>query len=157
MPLLRHVLTAALAMLPLTPWAAAWPEHPITVVVPATAGGTTDIAARGLAEKMGKDLGVSIVGENKAGGGGGIRRAQRQIAQTRQIERGTDAENLPQHERDEHRNARVFADQPLRLVGHGPIVGDRDGERGPQRAVGSRSGCLPHQSLFRSRRRHRCR
>jgi len=71
-PLLRHVLTAALAMLPLTPWAAAWPEHPITVVVPATAGGTTDIAARVLAEKMGKDLGVSIVVENKPGGGGGI-------------------------------------------------------------------------------------
>lgn len=55
---------------------AAWPERPITMVVPAAAGGTTDIAARVLAEKMGRDLGTSIVVENKGGGGGGIGTAQ---------------------------------------------------------------------------------
>lgn len=43
---------------------AAWPDRPITVVVPAAAGGTTDIAAR--------DLGTSIAVENKGGGGGSI-------------------------------------------------------------------------------------
>jgi len=46
--------------------------RPITIVVPAAAGGTTDIAARVLAEKMGKDLGTTIVIENKGGGGGSI-------------------------------------------------------------------------------------
>ena len=51
---------------------AAWPDRPITVVVPAAAGGTTDIAARVLAEKMARDLGTSIVVENKGGGGGSI-------------------------------------------------------------------------------------
>lgn len=46
------------------------------MVVPAAAGGTTDIAARALAQKMGQDLGVSIVVDNKAGGGGSIGTAQ---------------------------------------------------------------------------------
>jgi len=51
-------------------------SRPITIVVPAAAGGTTDIAARALAEKMGKDLGTTIVIENKGGGGGSIGTAQ---------------------------------------------------------------------------------
>lgn len=78
----RRSLLALLAALPffsLAPaaaLAAAWPERPITIVVPAAAGGTTDIAARVLAEKMGKDLGISVVVENKGGGGGSIGTAQ---------------------------------------------------------------------------------
>ncbi|MHA7599945.1 Bug family tripartite tricarboxylate transporter substrate binding protein [Alicycliphilus sp. T452] len=71
----RRLLAALLMALPLAGWAA-WPERPITMVVPAAAGGTTDIAARVLAEKMGKDLGTSIVVENKGGGGGSIGTAQ---------------------------------------------------------------------------------
>src|SRR6218665_1421213 len=66
---------------------AAWPasaqgvpleplERPITIVVPAAAGGTTDIVARVLAGPMGKDLGVPVVVENKGGGGGSIGTAQ---------------------------------------------------------------------------------
>ena len=78
----RRRLLALLAALPffsLAPaaaLAAAWPERPITIVVPAAAGGTTDIAARVLAERMGKDLGTSVVVENKGGGGGSIGTAQ---------------------------------------------------------------------------------
>ncbi len=78
----RRSLLALLAALPffsLAPaaaLAAAWPERPITIVVPAAASGTTDIAARVLAEKMGKDLGTSVVVENKGGGGGSIGTAQ---------------------------------------------------------------------------------
>jgi len=59
MPMRRRLLAALLTALPLFAWAA-WPERPITIVVPAAAGGTTDIAARVLAEKMGKDLGTAI-------------------------------------------------------------------------------------------------
>ncbi|MBY4897055.1 tripartite tricarboxylate transporter substrate binding protein [Cupriavidus sp. AU9028] len=51
-------------------------SRPITIVVPAAAGGTTDIAARVVAEKMTRDLGVSIIVENKGGGGGSIGTAQ---------------------------------------------------------------------------------
>ncbi len=78
----RRSLLALLAALPFfslattAALAAAWPERPITIVVPAAAGGTTDIAARVLAEKMGKDLGTSVVVENKGGGGGSIGTAQ---------------------------------------------------------------------------------
>ncbi|MGD9774463.1 Bug family tripartite tricarboxylate transporter substrate binding protein [Diaphorobacter sp.] len=77
MPMRRRLLSLSLclAALPLTTWAA-WPDRPITIVVPAAAGGTTDIAARVLAEKMGKDLGAAIVVENKGGGGGSIGTAQ---------------------------------------------------------------------------------
>lgn len=76
MQLQRRAVAACLAMLPLATWAADWPARPITIVVPAAAGGTTDIAARVLAEKIGKDLGTSIVVENKGGGGGSIGTAQ---------------------------------------------------------------------------------
>src|SRR6218665_3769758 len=51
-------------------------ERPSTIVVPAAAGGTTDIVARVLAGPMGKDLGVPVVVENKGGGGGSIGTAQ---------------------------------------------------------------------------------
>ncbi len=49
---------------------AAWPEKPITVIVPAAPGGTSDIIARVLSEKLGAELGTTIVVENKAGAAG---------------------------------------------------------------------------------------
>ncbi|MFT0850476.1 tripartite tricarboxylate transporter substrate binding protein [Achromobacter sp. F4_2707] len=49
---------------------AAWPERPVTIIVPASAGGTTDIVARMLSEKMGNDLGQTVVVENRAGAAG---------------------------------------------------------------------------------------
>jgi hypothetical protein len=69
-------LLATLTSFPCAALAVAWPERPITIIVPAAAGGTTDIAARVLAEKMGKDLGAPVVVENKGGGGGSIGTAQ---------------------------------------------------------------------------------
>ena len=69
-------LLATLTSFPCAALAVAWPERPITIIVPAAAGGTTDIAARVLAEKMGKDLGAPVVVENRGGGGGSIGTAQ---------------------------------------------------------------------------------
>lgn len=51
---------------------AEFPEHPITMVVPFGAGGGTDVAARILADGMSKQIGQSIVVENKVGGGGSL-------------------------------------------------------------------------------------
>ena len=53
-----------------------YPNKPIKFIVPFTAGSATDIVARTVAEAMGKNIGQSIVIENKVGAGGTIATAQ---------------------------------------------------------------------------------
>ena len=53
-----------------------YPNTPITMVVPASAGGTTDLAARMTAQALGPVLGQTLVVENKGGGNGNIAAAQ---------------------------------------------------------------------------------
>jgi len=56
---------------------AAYPERPITMIVPFAAGGPTDVTARIVGEHMSRTLGQQIIIENVAGAGGttGISRA----------------------------------------------------------------------------------
>ena len=69
---------AAAALLAGAPVAAqeAYPSKPITMVVPFPPGGVADIAARPVAEAMGRYLKQPIVIENKAGAGGGVGMSQ---------------------------------------------------------------------------------
>jgi tripartite-type tricarboxylate transporter receptor subunit TctC len=60
---------SALSMLSGGDALAAYPERIIKIVVPFAPGGGTDVVARTLAQEMAKDLGVSIIIENKPGAG----------------------------------------------------------------------------------------
>ncbi|MDN8613273.1 tripartite tricarboxylate transporter substrate binding protein [Variovorax ginsengisoli] len=51
---------------------AAFPSKPITIIVPFSAGGTTDILARVVGLYMSRDLGQPVVVDNRAGAGGNI-------------------------------------------------------------------------------------
>jgi len=48
----------------------AWPTKPIRFVVPFVPGGTSDIVARTVSNELAKVLGVAVIVDNKAGGGG---------------------------------------------------------------------------------------
>ncbi len=50
----------------------AWPARPVTMVVPFSAGGTTDILARGLGKALAKQFKQPVVIDNRAGAGGTI-------------------------------------------------------------------------------------
>jgi tripartite-type tricarboxylate transporter receptor subunit TctC len=67
---LASVSTAALWPLPASAQAT-YPEHPIRLIVPRTAGGVVDVVARLWAERAKPQLGAIVI-ENQGGGGGTI-------------------------------------------------------------------------------------
>jgi tripartite-type tricarboxylate transporter receptor subunit TctC len=49
-----------------------WPSRPVTIVVPFTAGTTSDIIARGLAQDLSQSFGQPFIIDNRGGAGGNI-------------------------------------------------------------------------------------
>jgi tripartite-type tricarboxylate transporter receptor subunit TctC len=72
---MRSIVAAVLLLL-LAPAAAqaeeAWPQRPVTIVVPFQAGGSGDFLARILQQHMQADFGSPVVVENRSGAGGSI-------------------------------------------------------------------------------------
>ena len=66
----RWLAAGAMAAAIAGPAQAAWPERPITLIIPAAPGGTTDISARLIADKLSARLGQQIIVENRAGAAG---------------------------------------------------------------------------------------
>jgi tripartite-type tricarboxylate transporter receptor subunit TctC len=75
-PRMRFVFAAAAAFLLSLAGAAsaedAWPQRPVTIVVPFQAGGSADLLARILQQHMEADFGSPFVVENRSGAGGSV-------------------------------------------------------------------------------------
>jgi len=72
---LSRIVRLAAVLIALSPAAAmaqAWPTRPVTMVVPFTAGTTSDVIARGLAEHLSVALGQPFIIDNRGGAGGNI-------------------------------------------------------------------------------------
>jgi len=69
---IKAALAVCLASASMTAWAQLTPGKPIRIVVPFSAGGPTDILARTVATRLGKELDHTIIVENRPGSGGSI-------------------------------------------------------------------------------------
>jgi tripartite-type tricarboxylate transporter receptor subunit TctC len=71
LPVLGAILGALLTVSPVSAQSA-WPERPVTIIVPFAAGGNTDGLARMAAQHLGEAFGKTFIVENKPGAGGAI-------------------------------------------------------------------------------------
>jgi tripartite-type tricarboxylate transporter receptor subunit TctC len=68
----KFLLSLCLLMIGMGPSVAAWPERNITLIVPWSPGGSTDILGRMLADHLTRALGQTVIVDNKAGASGNI-------------------------------------------------------------------------------------
>jgi tripartite-type tricarboxylate transporter receptor subunit TctC len=69
---MRALCALAFSLLVTSAFPQAWPQKPIHWIVPYPAGGSSDVSARVIADKLAKALGQPVVVENRPGATGGI-------------------------------------------------------------------------------------
>jgi tripartite-type tricarboxylate transporter receptor subunit TctC len=69
---LRTALAAALVAGISGAWAQAYPNKTVTMIIPFPPGGTLDVVGRMLAQKLGQQLGQTVIVDNRPGGAGTI-------------------------------------------------------------------------------------
>ena len=69
---LKAALSVVMALAAFAAQAAEWPDKPIRVILSVPAGATPDVTARLVFPGLSQQLGVSLVADNRAGGGGVI-------------------------------------------------------------------------------------
>ena len=72
----RYLLAAAIVAAAMPAFGQTYPNKPITMIVPFAAGGPTDLLARIMGERMGKELGQQFIIENVTGAAGTIAMAK---------------------------------------------------------------------------------
>ena len=70
--LATHIAVSGLLVLSTAAHAQSWPTKPISLIVPFAAGGTTDVLARALADRLSQSLGQPVIVESKPGAGATI-------------------------------------------------------------------------------------
>lgn len=70
--LCRSLFALAVSFFALAAQAQGWPAKPVRLIVPYPPGGSTDVTARVLAERISPALGQTVLVENRAGAGGNI-------------------------------------------------------------------------------------
>src|SRR5258707_5889846 len=89
------VLVVAASGLPQAACAQAYTARPVRIIVPFPAGGTTDIIARLVAQRMSETLGQPAVVENRGGAGGSIRADGLAQAAPRRVTNPVHHNNVP--------------------------------------------------------------
>src|SRR5687767_6502778 len=69
---MRAFLALSLALCAALGHAQTWPAKPVRFIVPFPPGGSTDVAARTVAERLSRSFGQQVVVDNRGGGGGAI-------------------------------------------------------------------------------------
>src|SRR5262245_44167069 len=67
-----RLLGLVLSLAVTSAWAQTWPAKPVRLIVPFSPGGSTDITARIVAQKLSESWRQQIVVDNRAGAGGNI-------------------------------------------------------------------------------------